>query len=124
MDITVGELLAQVQGDGAAITERQLERWHKAGLLPRRRQIHVAGLRGSVGVYDGTVVSRVLRLTELHLTHRSLTGLQFSLWWEGFDVPDVQIRRTLMRLVGKPRQPPADADLEEVAERLLEHTKR
>lgn len=100
LGVTVAELIAAAEraGDGG-VTRRQVERWHKAQLLPRRRQHHIPGRRGSVGVYPPGTVAHFLALCRLRREKRRLDELRFWLWWEGHDVPDHAARATLARLL-------------------------
>lgn len=92
---TVDELIRAAAERGYQVTRWQVERWHKAGLLPRREQIHSPGVRGSIGHYPPGVEGQFLALCRLRDRRRKLSELRFWLWWEGFEVSSVALRKTL-----------------------------
>jgi len=97
---TVEDLIEQALGAGHAVTHRQIERWHKAGLLPRRHQFHLAGLRGSVSRYPAGIERQFVALCRLVLEqHRPLREAGFWLWWDGYNVPPGKVRLALQRLL-------------------------
>ncbi len=120
--MTVEVLIGTAARQGYLVTPRQVERWHKAGLLPRRRQLHLPGRRGSVGVYPAGTEAQFLALCRWRSKRRKLTELGFWLWWEGYDVPLRTVQTSLERVLPTvPRLSPARAfdAAEEGAEQLL-----
>lgn len=97
--MTVEALIEMAARQGYLVTPRQVERWHKAGLLPRRRQLHLPGQRGSLGVYPSGTEAQFLALCRWRSKRRKLTELGFWLWWDGYDVPLRTVRVSLERLL-------------------------
>lgn len=126
LGISVTDLLAQASAAaGTSISQRQLERWEQAGLLPPRLpQEHVTGVRGSVGGrFPATALAQLITLRHLLDRERSFDAARFWLWWEGFTVSLPRLRRTLAAIVpaGDLRQHAGHGDdLLELAERLAD----
>ncbi|MAG37260.1 MAG: hypothetical protein CL878_13585 [Dehalococcoidia bacterium] len=100
--MTVEALVEAARAEGYAVTARQVERWHKAHLLPRRHQRHVRGLRGSVGVYPAGTEVQFLALCRLRQQRRKLSELRFWLWWEGYAIELDPLRASLRSLLPAP----------------------
>lgn len=125
-ETSIADLMARANAaSGTSISERQLERWEQAGLLPPRLpQEHVAGVRGSVGGrFPATALAQLITLRRLLDRERSLDAARFWLWWEGFTVSQPRLRRTLAAVVaaGDLRQHAGHGeDVLEFADRLAE----
>lgn len=99
------ELLARAAKAGLVVTVRQLERWHKQHLLPRKVQEHRPGVRGSISCYPPGTESQFLALCRWRQRRRKLHELRFWLWWEGWDIPIGPLRESLLRLLPERPQP-------------------
>ncbi len=80
-------MLELVRDRGYAVTESQLARWHRAGLIPRPRQRGLGRDRGSQTVYPQGTGEQLLRLCEIHFDDgvKRLAHIGWRLWWEGYD---------------------------------------
>ena len=96
----VGELaeavLARANAIGFAVSESQLRRWHLDGLLPRPKQLWVAGIAGSQTVYPVGTGNQLCALCAIRDSNRSSTmNWGWTLWWLGFPVDEKFWRRKL-----------------------------
>lgn len=98
------ELLAIAANAGYAVTPRQLERWHKQHLLPRKVQEHQPGMRGSIGRYPAGTEGQFLALCQWRQRRRKQHELRFWLWWEGWALPVDPLRASLLRLLPSGRR--------------------
>jgi hypothetical protein len=88
-------LLALAQEQGYKVSQTQLARWHRAGLLPKPAQFAQGKGRGTRSLYpEGTGVQFLL-LCELHVHERRLSHLGWQLWWAGYPVSPHIIRAHL-----------------------------
>ena len=77
-------------------TSDQLKRWRRAGLLPRPRLEHRAGLRGSQSWYPSWAADQLLAIVRLHRSNHRLGDLCTALWWEGRWVDPSMLRNALI----------------------------
>lgn len=87
---SVEEIIETAKAQGFTVTEPQLVRWHRAGLLqpfgqPIPRRFLGRG-RGSETVYPTGTGERVVALCEALAARRSLPRAGWSLWWQGYEV--------------------------------------
>lgn len=80
------DLLAAAQAAGFPLTDTQLARWHRAGLLPRPQQVSLGRGRGTVTSYPEGTTAQLLALCQIRQSDRSLARIGFRLWWDGHDV--------------------------------------
>lgn len=100
MEATVDEstLIATCEQRGVVVTREQLKRWRVAGVLPRPRQEHALGVRGSKSWYPREAVEQALIICELlQMRRRSLDDVCIELWRRGMLVDRDALRRTLAR---------------------------
>ncbi|MBO0779968.1 MAG: hypothetical protein J2P37_14185 [Ktedonobacteraceae bacterium] len=88
-------LLTLTQQYGYIISSTQLVRWHRAGLLPRPRQLPLKGTRGTCSLYPSGTSEQLLLLCELRTTERRLSHLAWQLWLMGYPVNLSLIRAQL-----------------------------
>jgi hypothetical protein len=84
------KVLAKLHDTGRSVTERQLERWWKAGHMDRPQRKHLPGLKGSTSVFPARAFDQAAALydaTHPHMevasTDRRLDERAFLLWWSG-----------------------------------------
>ena len=77
-------------------TSDQLKRWRRAGLLPRPRLEHRAGLRGSQSLYPAWAAEQLLAIVRRHRSDHRLGELSTALWWEGAWVDPQMLREALI----------------------------
>jgi len=93
------DLIAAAEAAGAgAVTKDQLTRWHRAGLLPRPRQVS-RGRAGSVVFYPPGTSAQLLDLLGLKTRNRKLAVIRWGLWWKGYDIADHWAREFLESFV-------------------------
>lgn len=83
-------------GAGFPVSEDQLARWHRRGLLPRPSQRPLGRGRGTITIYPPGSGMQLVALCEVRRHVRSLEMAGFQLWWDGFDV-DVELVRPVLR---------------------------
>jgi hypothetical protein len=83
-----GDLLSVARAAGFEISEAQLARWHRIGLLPKPRQQPLGRRKGSRTVYPPGSTDQLLALCRLHQRERSLTAVGWALWRNGFPVSE------------------------------------
>lgn len=94
---TRGALLTLAQQNGYSISSTQLVRWHRAGLLPRPRQLPLKETRGTHSVYPCGTGQQLLLLCKLRTTERRFSHLAWQLWLAGYPVDPHLIRAQLAR---------------------------
>src|SRR5439155_6794105 len=97
--LTERELLEVARQHRYELTPRVLKRWRMEGLIPRPRQIHALGKRGSGSLYPPESVDQLLAVCELRDRERRFDELRFRLWWEGRWVEAEALRRSLLNLI-------------------------
>ncbi|HET8842970.1 MAG TPA: hypothetical protein VFN35_16015 [Ktedonobacteraceae bacterium] len=90
------DLLVLAQQRGFTITTTQLVRWHRAGLLPRPRQLPLKGVRGTGSFYPNGTGEQLILLCSLRTTERRFSHLAWKLWLAGYLVDLHIIRNQLM----------------------------
>lgn len=80
------------------ISERRLERWRKADLIPRPRRIHLGKGKGTRSEYPAGVLNRLLAVKRIRATERRLVYIRFILWAEGESIPLQALRACLKKL--------------------------
>ncbi len=88
-------LVALARQHGYAISQTQLARWHRAGLLPRPRQLPRRVTRGTYSCYPNGTGEQLLELCSLRATERRLSHLAWRLWLVGYPVARSIIRAQL-----------------------------
>ncbi|HEY7418141.1 MAG TPA: hypothetical protein VH593_23380, partial [Ktedonobacteraceae bacterium] len=76
---TSGALLTLAQHHGYIVSPTQLVRWHRAGLLPRPRQIPLKEARGTCSLYPRGTGEQLLLLCELKTSERRFSHLAWQL---------------------------------------------
>jgi hypothetical protein len=89
-------LLAMAKSRGYKVSSDQLNRWHRAGLLPRPRQV-LLGRRGSKTVYPNGSAEQVIEICRIHEKERRLAYVAWQLWWNGFEVKLGTVRDFIQR---------------------------
>lgn len=94
------QLLVLAESRGYRVTEHQLARWHREGLLPRPKQRSLGRGRGTQTVYRSGTGQQLLRLCEIHLDgkEKRLLYVAWRLWWEGYEVSLKSVRHFLRRV--------------------------
>jgi len=115
------ELLDLAKARGYEVTEHQLARWHRAGLLLRPKQRSLGKGHGTQTVYPPGTGKQLLRLCEIHFDdeEKRLLHVGWRLWWEGYKVSFQLIRSFLDRLavrLDKERSLLADPESEELSD--------
>lgn len=93
---TRDEILRVANAAGYDLTGDQLERWHRAGVIPRPRQMGLGQGAGSRSVYPAGTARHVLAALVLRPGHRALPVLGWELWLEGWKVDLRLVRRYLL----------------------------
>jgi hypothetical protein len=111
--LTVDQLLALAAAEGfqpPEITARKIERWRKAGLLPRPRRIRL-GRRGTRSEYPPETGRQLLALCRLRRWFpHDLDAIRFGLWYERYRIPIDDVKRSMEQLLNPLlRQLPLDS---------------
>ena len=95
---TKQELLQAAEPYG--VTEQQLARWHRKGLIPKPEQISLGKGHGSLSVYLPGTKQQLLALCEIHIRGREkrIPYVAWPLWWAGYDVSIGALHEFLMPL--------------------------
>lgn len=88
-------VLAAAAARGWPITRAQLERRHRAGLIPRPRQVALGRGLGSATVYPPGSVEQLIAGLEIGSRVRALPAVAWELWFTGRPVPMSDIRAYL-----------------------------
>lgn len=112
--ISQRELLAAAGRQGAKVSSHQLKRWRTAGLVPRPKVVHVAGIRGSRALYPEWAIRQLVAVERLHRSIHRLDALRVAVWWKGLWVEPDALRASLIapldRLSVKARELTGDAE--------------
>lgn len=76
------ELLAAAHNAGFDVTDTQLARWHRAGLLPKPHVQSLGRGKGTRSLYPPSSATRLIRIAEVHKQERRLRPAAWRLWWE------------------------------------------
>jgi hypothetical protein len=79
-------LIDSAASEGYNISRSQLSRWHRAGLLPRPKQVQTVGRPGSNTLYPQGTVYWLLLLCHVRQSHRSLERIGWNLFLLGMPV--------------------------------------
>jgi hypothetical protein len=97
--MTAQELIIYAKTQGFKVSERQIERLHKADCLPRPQRMHIRGVRGSRSYYPVGTAAQLIAACRLSNHERSLKRIRFQLWLDGYLVPLKPLRGSLQRLL-------------------------
>lgn len=111
--LTVNQLLALAAAERfqpPEITARKIERWRKAGLLPRPRRIRL-GRKGTRSEYPPETGRQLLALCRLRRRFpHDLDAIRFGLWYERYRIPIDAVKQSMEQLLNPLLQPlPLDA---------------
>ncbi len=87
------ELIARA---GGGVTRSQVERWLKAGLLPRPRRRGLGRGQGTVSLYPPGAVPLLRRLLALQEETRDIGEWRWQLWLDGYPIDAERLRRQLL----------------------------
>src|SRR5437868_2218123 len=76
------ELLAAAQHAGFAVTDTQLARWHRVGLLPKPQVQSLGRGKGTRSLYPPSSTARLIRIAQVHKQERRLRPAAWRIWWE------------------------------------------
>jgi len=80
-------ILAAAKDRGFDVSENQLKRWHRDGLLPQPRQSWTSGVEGSEAIYPVGTSDQLCALCAVQVENRSsAANWGWKLWWLGFPV--------------------------------------
>jgi hypothetical protein len=80
------DLLAHARTAGFEVSERQLVRWHKQGLMPRPDQRWIEEASGSSSIYPTGSSDQLTVLCAISKKFRRSADIGWWLWWLGFPV--------------------------------------
>ena len=79
-------LLTLAHEHGYNVSMQQLVRWHRAGLLPRPKQLALGKAQGSQSLYPAGTSEQFLLLCDLRTRERRLSHLAWQLWWASYPI--------------------------------------
>ena len=79
---TKDALLAAAAEAGVSVSEAQLARWHRSGLLPRPEVRSLGRGRGTQSLYPIGSARRLVRVAQVHAEEHRLAHAAWRLWWE------------------------------------------
>ena len=80
---------------GLPTTKDQLRRWHRAGLLPQPRVVHLGRGKGTESWYPASAYAQAQAIHRALGLDRDFKAVGWQLWLWGFDVPDRYLRDVL-----------------------------
>ena len=89
VDIARADLIAHAKANGYVVSVAQLERWHKAGLLPRPHKRYKGKGKGTESRYPVITRDQVLSLCAALGESRHLDRAKWSVWCAGFPLTDL-----------------------------------
>src|SRR5215475_499642 len=90
-------LLEAAFAAGFKVSQDQLVRWYRAGLLPRPQQIHL-GRHGSQIIFPKSAINQLIEICRIHKTEKRLEYIAWRLWWNGVDI-DFEAVRNFLRSI-------------------------
>jgi hypothetical protein len=100
--------------NGFPVTPAMLARWHRDGLLPPPAVRSLGRGRGTESIYPEGAQDQFEELCKFRKQTRDLDRVAWGLWWQGFELPERNIRRALGELLNDLQE------LEKFASRLGE----
>ncbi len=76
------DVLEAARAAGIAVTDAQLARWHRAGLLPRPDVQRLGRGKGTRSLYPAGTSARLIRVAKVHQQEHRLGHAAWRLWWE------------------------------------------
>jgi len=67
---------------GVPVTDAQLARWHRAGLIPRPDIQRLGRGKGTRSLYPAGTSARLIRVADVHRQEHRLGHAAWRLWWE------------------------------------------
>jgi hypothetical protein len=92
------ELLAAASNAGFEVSEAQLARWHRAGLLPRPQVRSLGRGKGTESIYPPGSSQRLVRVAQVHVDEHRLANAAWRLWWEDGGPLTKSARRFLLKV--------------------------
>jgi hypothetical protein len=118
--ITAKAIVDAAGAAGIKVTERQLQRWREARLLPLGRQRSHGRGRGTSWVFPPETVGRVIMIAPMAQTGLSLIEIGIALWLRGAEFEEVHVRDWHGLRLQRSGDFIASADPEEVGENFAE----
>lgn len=84
--LTRDQVLAWAAEEQLDVTRHKLERWVRAGLLPRPTTENLGGRSGKRSVYPSHILEQLTALIDALGIDRRLERAGFLLWWWGYEV--------------------------------------
>ncbi|MEK3704082.1 hypothetical protein MKY87_08095 [Paenibacillus sp. FSL R7-0198] len=81
---------------GYSVTNDQIERWHKAGIVPAPKRTHHKGIKGSKSEYPNYAVHNLILLKTSEQSNRNLEGLLIDVWLRGGIVEEKHLRNVIL----------------------------
>jgi hypothetical protein len=81
-EVSTDELLRSARQAGVDVSEAQLARWHRAGLIPRPRVQRLGRGKGTRSLYPSGTAERLIRVAQIHQQEHRLAQTAWRLWWE------------------------------------------
>ncbi len=97
-EISREQVIAYAAERGILISAAQLARWHRAGLLPRPRRLHLGRGKGTQSVYPVVAAPQALGLALSSRRHRGLDAMAWYTWLQGFPLTE-RIRASLLEML-------------------------
>lgn len=79
---------AELAEAGSIVTDAQIERWRRQGLLPRPRQTGLGHSRGSVVMVPPETAAQAMEIERLYRIRRKRDWVGWQLWMQGYEVDD------------------------------------
>lgn len=80
MEMTADEIVQYALDCGVSVSRAQLERWHKAGLLPLPRRVHLGRGRGTESRYPAHAAPQAVTIAFGRELDRSLDSMAWYAW--------------------------------------------
>lgn len=120
--LTRSGLVEAAQRAGLLVTEEQIIRWHKAGIISRPQAPGLGRGRGRIPYYPPGTDRQLFEALRLHREYRNLNDVQWFLWWAGYPVDLGAVRRQLAMLASQVdyfRRSAVDPDQEDLSEEVM-----
>ncbi len=86
--LSISEIIARLGAAGVVVSERQLERWREANLLPLGKQIFDRPGHGGAWLFPLETVDLAVAIRQLQTERNDLAWIRWELWWRGCPAPE------------------------------------
>lgn len=97
--LTAETILENLKSEGYIVTKAQIQRWHRAGLLPSPTKRGLGRGFGTINEYPSETDTIVKAICELQQQHRRLDDITWAMWLSGGTIQPNLIKQQLRAML-------------------------